>query len=112
MSYTPGLGYPELADLRAWLQTPATVLPDDQLEVLAAAEQAAQAQYLYWGGEGVVLPDDLIAAFYRRVARAGAAKNLPLGILAADAEFGTVRLSTFDAEIARLEAPYLVVVVA
>jgi hypothetical protein len=107
--YVPGAGYPTLTELRDWIQVPATVLSDEQLDVVAAAEQSAQ-DFLDWGvGD---LPDDAAAAFYKRVARAVAAKGVPLGILAADAEYGTVRLSRFDPEVARLEAPYVVDVIA
>jgi hypothetical protein len=109
MPYTPGGGYPDLAQIRAWIQVPATVLPDEQLEVIAAAEQVAQSR-LDWGGGD--LPADASAAFYRRVARSCAAKGIPLGILAADAEYGTVRMNRVDSEIERLEAPYLVPVIA
>lgn len=109
MSYTPGGGYPELEDIRAWVQVPATVLPDEQLEWVAAGEQQAQSS-LDWG-EGDI-PDDARNAFLRRVARAVAAKGIPLGILAADAEYGTVRLAQWDGEIVRLEAPYVVPVIA
>ena len=109
MSYQPVGGYPTLAELRSWLKMPATILPDPELEVIAAAEQAHQ-QRLDWGaGE---LPADALAAFYRRCARNAAAKNIPLGILAADAEYGTVRLSRWDAEVERLEAAYVTPVVA
>jgi hypothetical protein len=102
--YLPGAGYPELADIRTWLKTPATVLPDEQLEVMAGAEQTAQARLLTWPDD-VDLPDDLVAAFYRRVARHAAAKGIPLGVLGADAEYGAVRLSRWDAEVERLEGP-------
>jgi hypothetical protein len=103
MSYVPGGGYPDLATIRAWLKTAATVLTDADLEVMAAAEQTAQARLLTWPDD--VLPDDLVAAFLRRVARHAAAKGIPLGVLGADAEFGAVRLSRWDAEVERLEGP-------
>jgi hypothetical protein len=109
MSYQAAGGYPALAEVRAWLKVPATILPDTELEVIAAAEQATQV-HLDWGsGE---LPADARAAFYRRCGRAAAAKNIPLGILAADAEYGTVRLSRWDSEVERLEAAYVSPVIA
>jgi hypothetical protein len=109
MNYQPVGGYPTLAELRTWLKVPATILPDAELEVIAAAEQAQQAHLDYGAGE---LPGDALAAFYRRCARHAAAKNIPLGILAADAEFGTVRLSRWESEVERLEAGYVSPVVA
>jgi hypothetical protein len=109
MSYDATAGYPDLTRIRAWIQVPATVLPDDQLDEIAEGEQLAQAA-LDWGV--LDLPGDVRQAFYRRVARSVAAKGIPLGILAADAEFGLVRLSGIDTEIARLEAPYVVPVIA
>src|SRR5262245_51249219 len=109
MTYAPGAGYPEVTAIRAWLRVPATVLPDEELEVIAAAEQAQQTR-LDWGA--VDLPDDVLAAFYRRCARHAAAKNIPLGVLGSDAEFGAVRLSRWEVEVDRLEAPYSVPIVA
>lgn len=111
MGYEPGGGYPELAALRGWLKVPATVLSDDDLGVIAAAEQAEQTIRLDpYVGE--TAPDAVVAAFYRRVARHAAAKSIPLGILGADAEYGAVRLSRWETEVDRLEAPYTPVVVA
>ena len=109
MAYAPGAGYPELADLRATLKVPATVLPDDQLDVVAAAEQAAQRR-LDWGTGD--LPADALGGFIRRCQRHIAARGVPLGVLGTDSEFGAVRLTSWDAEIDRLEAPYAVPVVA
>lgn len=108
--YTPGAGYPDLAAIRAWLKTPATVLPDTELETIAGAEQTAQSHLSF--DTTVDAPDDLVAAFYRRCARHAAAKSIPLGILGADAEYGAVRLSKWESEVDRLEAPYYVPVIA
>jgi len=112
--YAPGAGYPELAEIRAWIKAPATVLPDPELELMAGAEQLAQHHLLVWSQTWPPsdLPDDLEAAFNRRVARHAAAKGIPLGVLGADAEFGTVRLSRWDAEIEQLKAPYLIHAIA
>lgn len=110
MAYLPGAGYPDLPTLRAWLKAPATVLPDPELEVIAGAEQTAQTHLLSW--EDPTTPDDVVAAFYRRCARHAAAKAIPLGILGADAEYGAVRLSKWESEVDRLEAPYSTPVIA
>jgi hypothetical protein len=104
MAYEPTLGYPSLAAIRAWVQVSAVVLDDVQLEHVAGAEQADQIAKC--AVDAVELQDPLYQAFLRRVARHLAAKGVPLGILAADAEYGTVRLSKFDPEYGRLEAPY------
>jgi len=109
MTYQDDGGYPTLAELRTWLKVPATILSDAELEVMAAAEQAAQTRLDWGAGE---LPADVVAAFYRRVARAAAAKNIPLGIIAADAEYGTVRIGRYESEIERYEAAYVSPVVA
>ena len=108
-SYLAVGGYPPLADVRAWLQIAATNLPDAELELIAAAEQANQARLSWGSGE---LPPDVLTAFLRRVQRHAYAKTLPSGIIAADAEFGTIRLSRWDPEVERLESAYTVVVVA
>jgi hypothetical protein len=99
MSYLPGAGFPPLADVRAWIQVPATVLTDAQLDLIAAGEQAAVTAGYDWTG---TLPDNLVAVFMRLVARATAAKGVSLGLLAADAEYGGARLSRWDAEVTRL----------
>ena len=107
--YIPAGGYPDLSVIRLWIQVPATVLGDAELGRVAGAEQLAQLA-LDWGETD--LPDDAYQAFLRRVARHVASKGVPLGILAADAEFGTVRLSRWDSEMERLEQPYTVPVIA
>jgi hypothetical protein len=109
MAYDESGGYPTLVQVRAWIGVPATVLSDEQLGWIAAGEQTAQT-VLDWGE--LDLPDDAHQAFLRRVARTTAAKGIPLGILAADAEYGTVRMSRLDWEIDRLESSYVVPVIA
>jgi hypothetical protein len=104
-------GYAPLADVRAWIQVPATVLTDEQLELVAGAEQVQQAAYCHWD-EAAGLPDTLYQAHLRRVARHVAAKGVPLGLIGLDAEYGTSRLVRWDAEIDRLEAPHVSVVIA
>lgn len=99
MTYVPGAGFPSLAEIRAWIQVPATVLPDDQLTVVAAAEQATVGSGYAWQGD---LPGNLQAVFMRLCARHVAAKGVSLGLLAADAEYGGARLSRWDAEVVRL----------
>jgi hypothetical protein len=109
--YVPGAGYPDLAAIRSWLKVAATTLPDDELDVIAGAEQFAQTHLLSWPVE-FDAPPDVVAAFLRRCARHASAKAIPLGILGADAEYGAVRLSKWESEVDRLEAPYFVPVIA
>ena len=112
--YVPSGGYPDLATIRSWVQVSATVVDDAQLGMVAGAEQAQQAR-LDWGSTveaPMDIPDDIYQAFLRRVARHLATKGIPLGIMAADAEYGVVRIARWDWEIQRLEAPYFVPVTA
>jgi hypothetical protein len=91
-----------LAELRAWIQVPATVLSDPQLQQVLDAETILQARACTTGDP---LAPDLVQALYRRVAREVAARGVPLGMLGADSEYGPQRLSRWDAEVDRLEAP-------
>jgi hypothetical protein len=99
--------YPDIAAVRAWIGVPATAMPDELLQPVCDAESAAQAQVCTIGD---TLSPDLSQAFLRRVARHVAARGVPLGLLNVDAEFGSSRLSRWDAEVERLEAPYRMVV--
>lgn len=84
---------------------PATVVTDDQLAQVIAAEALLQARLCKVPDDPEALPPDLVQAIYRRVAREVAARGVPLGMLGADTEYGTARLGRFDAEIQRLEGP-------
>lgn len=119
MAYSPTNGYPTLAEIRSWVRVAATNLTDTELEHVADAEQTAQVAALASLAEVVggppperVIPADVYQAFLRRCARHIAARGLPLGIIGVDSEFGTSRLPRWDAEVDRLEAPYVVQVVA
>ena len=97
--YEPGNGYPDLPTLRGEIGVPGTVMDDETLTLIAGSEQeGVTGAYEYTDP----LPDRLYQVFIRSVARAVAARGVPLGILAADAEYGTVRLSLRDSEITRL----------
>lgn len=99
---------PPIADVRAWVKVPATVVSDEQLQQVIDAEALLQSRMC-------TVPDpltaDLVQAIYRRVGRTLAARGIPLGMLAADTEYGTARLGRWDAEIERLEGPNRRVVV-
>ena len=98
--YDPGNGYPDLPTLRGEIGVPGTVMDDETLTLIAGSEQEG-VESAYDTGVST-LPDRLYQVFIRSVARAVAARGVPLGILAADAEYGTVRLSLRDSEITRL----------
>ena len=103
MTYQPVDGFPDLATLREEIGVPATVMSDDVLQVVAGSEQEGMGAGYVWAGD---LPDRLYQVFIRSVARAVAARGVVLGILSADAEYGTVRLSMRDSEITRLGGPW------
>lgn len=98
-----------VADFRRWSGIGMSTLTDADMQRVIDAEEAQQ---------DVRCPgaptdsEDLIQALYRRASRHVAARNVPLGLVGADAEFGGVRLGAADAEIERLEAPYRPPVVA
>ena len=101
--YDPSNGYPDLATIRGEVGVPATVMDDETLASIAGSEQdGVDANHEYTDP----LPDRLYQVFIRSVASAIQARNVPLGILAADAEYGTVRLSMRDSEITRLGGQY------
>jgi hypothetical protein len=101
MPYSTIGGFPDLDTLRLEIGVPATVYSDEKLLHVAGSEQEGIAAGYDWG-DPTVLPDKLYRVFVRSVARAVAADGVVLGILAADAEYGTVRLSTRDSEITRV----------
>lgn len=102
---------PTVDDVRKWATISATSITDEQLQQVLDAERSLQ------GACCLIPPDDqlppaLVQALYRRCARQVSARSLPLGYLNDVAEFGPVKLSSYDAEIERLEAPYRIVAIA
>lgn len=110
MTYDTAGGYPVLADVRAWIGVPATVVDDPMLEAVCGAEQAAQTAAC--DPLPVPLPVDLSQAFMRRVSRHVAARGVPLGLIGLDSEYGASRLVRWDAEVDRLESPHVTPVIA
>ena len=101
--------------VRAWAGISPTSITDEQLQQVLDAETALQSACCLipadpWGSKP--MPAALTQALYRRCARQVSARSLPLGYLNDVAEFGPVKLSTYDAEIERLEAPYRIVAIA
>jgi hypothetical protein len=107
-------GVPTLADVRAWVNVPATAISDADLQQILDAELAIQARTCRLPeGEEAIYPPPLARAALRRCQRQVAAKNVPLGVLGAEsAEYGPLALPGWDAEVARLEASYRVPVVS
>ena len=58
----------------------------------------------------VAAQPDLEQAILRRVARAVAARGVPLGLVGIDAEHGAATLPRWDAEIERYERPWRIMV--
>jgi len=94
---------PTIAEVRAWLQVPASAVSDEQLTLVLEAEAAVQGRACRLV-DGAAQPH-LAQALLRRCGRTVAARGVPLGLLGADAEYGPTRLSRWDAEIERLEGP-------
>ena len=113
------IGVPDLEQVRAWVQVPATQISDDDLQQILDAELAIQARTCRLPpdpdaeGTEATYPAALARACLRRCQRQVAARAVPLGMVGADAsEYGPVNLPSWDAEVGRLEASYRQVVVA
>lgn len=103
---------PTLAQVRAWITVPVTILDDQALQQVYDAETAKQAAVCTIPEDPDAFPAPLAQALYRRVARECAARNLPLGIMGDGVEYAPARLSRFDAQVESHEGPYRVMVVA
>lgn len=106
---------PDLAAVRTYIGVPATVLADEDLERIYNACDAAQQSRcngfdvvnpLIEPPEPVDIPDALNQAFMRRIQREVAARNLPLGMVGIDAEYGAQRLPSIDVLVEDAERPY------
>ena len=96
---------PTVDEVREWCGVSPQSLSDDQLQMVYDGEDSAQRSACRVDDTGDRDPD-LVEAFYRRVARAIAARGIPLGSTPGNEEFGPTRLSQFDGEIERLEGPH------
>jgi hypothetical protein len=97
---------PNRDQVRRWTGVSASSITDEELQVVVDAEVFGQAQVCR------VDPytPTLYQAVLRRCARELAARGLPLGLTSGESEYGPARLSTFDAEVERLEGPLRIVV--
>jgi hypothetical protein len=90
---------PTLEDVRTYVRVPATALSD--------ADQSARCAW-----QDPDYPDALAQAYLRRVQREIAARNLPLGMVGLEAEYGPQRLPYLDALVEEHERAYRRVVLA
>jgi len=102
---------PTLAEVRAYIGVPATVLTDEDLQrIYDACDESQQARCNGFtddaGAPVTDLPEPLNQAFMRRVQREVAARNLPLGMVGIDAEYGAQRLPASDVLVDDAERPY------
>ena len=94
---------PDLADVRSYLRVPATVLSDEELQLMLDSACDDQLARVRWGTMIAPNPPDaypagLYQALLRRVQREVAARNLPLGMVGLDAsEYGPQRLAALEA---------------
>ena len=96
----------DLAAVRGYLQVPATLLTDEDLQRMldaATADQNARC-IVPSDSEGAAALDQ---ALLRRVQREVAARNLPLGMVGLDgAEYGPSALAAYDALVEQHERAY------
>jgi hypothetical protein len=97
---------PDLAEVRAFVRIPATTLPDTELQRIYDGCADDQSLRCLVPDDPNLFPDALSMAFLRRNQREIAVRNLPLGVIGADAEYGPQRISQYDAIIDAHERPY------
>src|SRR5262245_39101300 len=114
------LGIPTAAECRAWANVSTAAIPDADLEAIRQAELDIQALTCEVPtdpdpntGLEATYPAALARALLRRTQRQCAARNIPLGYFTdVAAEYGPQQLSSWDAEVSRLESSYRQHVVA
>ena len=101
---------PTAAEVRAYVKVPATALSDADLARMYVAAGDDQTQRCRIPDP---YPDALGQALLRRIQREIAARNLPLGVMGADAaEYAPTKVPTYDALVEHHEAAYRLVVLA
>ena len=110
---------PDLTTVRGYVRVPASSLTDEDLERMRVAcleDQAARCVWPDLDSDGKpdpnLYPDALAQALLRRVQREVAARNLPLGMVGIEAEYGPANIPAFDALIEHHEHAYRRVVLA
>lgn len=109
-------GYPDLVAVRAYIRIPATSLSDADLErmmVSAATDQTARCNTdIGRDPETGAVNGSLEQAYFRRVQREAAGRNLPLGMVGVDSsEYGPTRIAA-DQLIDEHERAYVRAVLA
>jgi len=97
---------PTIEEVRSFVRVPATQLPDEELERIYDAAVADQSIRCAIPEDPNAFPDALAMGFLRRNQREIAVRNLPLGVIGADAEYGPQRISQYDAIIDMHELPF------
>lgn len=103
---------PDVLEVRDRVRLPDTHLSDEDLEQMwkAALGRVVKLCRVPVDDDGQVLdtgwPADLVEAAIRRLKRAIASLNLPLGYLDAASEYGPARIPLYDALIEEYEGPY------
>jgi hypothetical protein len=100
---------PTLQQVRDYLAISATALSDEVLQTMLDACLGDQAARCTWVVDAY--PAALTQGLYRRVQREVAAKNLPLGMVGMDAEYGPQAIPMYDALIETHERSHRVQVV-
>jgi hypothetical protein len=95
---------PDLAAVRAYIQVPATALSDADLERIMAAAADDQDSRCTFPAD--TYPSPLEQAWLRRIQREVSARNLPLGMVGLETEYGPQRIPAYDALVAEHELPY------
>lgn len=107
------LGEPTLAEVKAWLKLTDDI---DDVPLQAGLEAAIDHQRTHLrfpvtaGGDGYYT-DDLRLAVFLRTARYLARRNSPEGLVGF-ADFGLAQVALSDRDVAQLESPYQIQVVA
>jgi hypothetical protein len=98
---------PDLETVRAYVRVPATSLSDEDLERMRLACLGDQDARCAWDtADPDAYPDTLAQALLRRIQREIASRNLPLGMVGLEAEYGPARIPAFDALVEHHELPY------
>lgn len=100
---------PDITDVRAYLRVPVTVLTDDELQMMLDAASTDQVTRCTWSegtDDPLTYPAPLMMALMRRVQREVAARNLPLGMVGLEQEYGPARIPALDALVDMHEHPY------
>lgn len=94
----------DLPTVRGYLQVPATLLTDEDLQRMLDTAKADQSSRCTIPDGGAPALDQ---ALLRRVQREVAARNLPLGMVGLDgAEYGPSSLAAYDALVEQHERAY------